>query len=149
MALALLLLGLVLVDVGYRGTYADLASQLASDMPGFLPWLGAVVLIGALGYAPSLETFSNALLVLVILVLLLVNGGAWANLSAAFGAAQQSPLSQSVGLIPTQADAAALAGGPTVTLNAPAGSSSGSTATTALGAAGAALKAIPFIGGLF
>ena len=150
MALAFLGLGLVLIVVGYRGTYSELAALVANDMPGFLPWFAAVAALGAIGYAPGLEGLSNALLALVILVIVLANSGAWSNIAAAFGQAQQQP-AQSIGIIPTSADKAALAAGPTINLNVPGGSSTrsssgGSAIGSALGAVGGIAK---LFGGLF
>lgn len=88
MALGLAFVALLLLVVAVRGTQAQLFGQLASDLPGFAKWLGALLLIGLIGYIPGMETISNGLLALVFVVLVLApsNRNAFANFAAAFKA---------------------------------------------------------------
>ena len=80
MAFALLVAGLVLLVAGVRNTQGDLFTLLKGDVankngqPGFIYWIAAIFLIGAIGYIPKVKPFSVALLSLVILVLFLTKG---------------------------------------------------------------------------
>ena len=75
MPLLLILAGLVLVVTAIRGTTGALATQLAQDVTGgFIVWLAALGLIGALGFIPGLRTPSRYLIALVALVIMLASG---------------------------------------------------------------------------
>jgi hypothetical protein len=70
--------GLALVLVGLNGDPGKLYALLANDFTGknsFVYWMLAILVLGGLGYVPGLDKISKAFLVLVILVLLLDNGG--------------------------------------------------------------------------
>jgi hypothetical protein len=70
--------GIVLVFVGLNGNAAQLYSLLAGDFQGqnsFVYWMLAMLILGALGYIKGLENLSKMFLILVIIVLLLDNGG--------------------------------------------------------------------------
>jgi hypothetical protein len=87
MPYAFLLIGLALAITAIEGTYKAFASELKADLTGkdgFLVWALAIVMVGALGYIDSVRPVSNKLLWLVLIVLFLVHGGAWANLVDAF-----------------------------------------------------------------
>lgn len=76
MPLFLLIVGLVLVVTGFRGTTEALGQQIAEDFSGegnFTAWVVAILFIGALGYIPGFRPVSNGLLVLLILVILLAD----------------------------------------------------------------------------
>jgi len=146
MALLLVLFGGVLVDVGFRGTGDQLGALLKTDVPGFVPWGGAMLLIGALGYAKPLRTPSHLLLLLVILVLFLTNHGIFANLQQAF--THPPAASQPEGLI-SPTDAQALQAGPTVNVNLPNLGSSNNPITGAANAAAGFGAAIGKFLGLF
>lgn len=81
MPFLLIAIGLIVVLAAARNTIGPLATQLSSDLGAtqggvhFLAWLGAIVLIGAVGYVPNLQTVSRAMMLLVILVIVLKNGG--------------------------------------------------------------------------
>lgn len=65
----------MLLVTAIRGTTADLATHLGQDLSGqFLVWVLAIVLIGAIGYAPPLRQISRLLLALVAVVIVLKNG---------------------------------------------------------------------------
>lgn len=75
MPLLFLIIGLVLIDTVVHGTTFALARQLSTDINGgFLKWLAAIVVIGALGYAEPLKEPSRYLLALVFLVIMLTQG---------------------------------------------------------------------------
>jgi len=76
--LALLVIGIVLITSGVRGTQDELFSLLKSDFTGpnnFMVWLAALGAVGATGYIPGLAPVSRAMLVLILVVLVLTNRG--------------------------------------------------------------------------
>lgn len=78
MAWILLIIGAVMVTTGVKGTTPDLLSLLKGDLTGknnFLYWIVSILAIGAVGYIAPLRPVSRAFLVLVIIVLVLTNGG--------------------------------------------------------------------------
>jgi hypothetical protein len=75
MPVLFLVAGLLLIVTAIRGTTGDFASRLQSDVSGgFLKWVAAIVVVGAIGYAPGLKEPSRYLLALVAIVILLSNG---------------------------------------------------------------------------
>jgi len=93
MALPLIFIGIVIVVAGARDTYMQLGAQLYSDMGGFLPWVGAMLLCGIIGYWAPWRTFSMALMALIIVSVLVSQGGQkfFGNLQAAFTGGAQPP----------------------------------------------------------
>lgn len=73
MPFALILIAAVLVVVAFNNTQGALGSALASDVPPYLKWAGAIALVGALGYVPGMRTPSRWLMGLVFLVLIVSN----------------------------------------------------------------------------
>lgn len=124
----LVIFGAGMVDVGFRGTGDQLGSLLAADIPGFVPWAGAMLAIGMLGYVPVLRTPSHLLMALVLLVLFLSNRGIFANLAAVV-AHPPAPLGETALVSPT--DIAALEHGPTINVTGAAGSPGGAAGSTA------------------
>lgn len=127
MALGLIFLGIVLIAVGWRGTFGHFFGLFASDVPGFLVWGAALLAIGAIGYVPELAALSNGLLVLVFLVIFISNQGVFASWQQL--AEQGVPAAAPTPLVPT-ADQPALNQTPTIniqggTSGAPTGASSG------------------------
>lgn len=77
MPFALLVVGAVLLIASVRGTQDDLFKLVKDDFTGsnnFIFWLVSIFAIGALGYVPKLKPFSNALLALVVIVLVVAKG---------------------------------------------------------------------------
>ena len=73
-----------MVDLAFRGTEHDFAKLAVTDFGGgsqFYAWAAAILVLGALGYVPGLRKTSSALLALVIVVLVLVHGGAFTTLA--------------------------------------------------------------------
>lgn len=100
MALALFFIGLILVVSGIKGTQSQLATLLASEFTGdnnFWAFIVGIFFLGALGYYPPLRNTSRLLIGLVLVVLVLSNGGFWQKLTAAIG----NPVSA----VPTGVDA--------------------------------------------
>lgn len=138
MAVGFLLIGLALIVAAYRNTQHALFSQIASDAPGFAKWAIAIVVIGLLQYIPNFAVAAKYLLALVLLVIVIVNKGAFANFQTA---ATGTPATVQGGATP------ALTGSATVDLVG--GSGTSNTGSAVASGIGTALQAIPLIGGLF
>jgi hypothetical protein len=91
MALALIFAGVLMTIAAVRGTHAELAALIKGDFTGpanFLYWVGAVLLIGAIGYVPPLKKLSIAFFAVILLGVLFAkknatSGGFFAQLSSA------------------------------------------------------------------
>lgn len=83
MPFALLLIGAILLVAGLRDTYTDLWALVRGDFTekgGFLTWVAAIAVVGGLGYIPKLRSLSVAFMTLLLLVLVLSNGGVFSKL---------------------------------------------------------------------
>lgn len=83
MPYALLLIGAILLVAGIRNTYAQLWALVQNDFTsqgGFLSWVAAIAVVGALGYIPKLRPLSVAFMTLLLIVLVISNGGVFAKL---------------------------------------------------------------------
>jgi hypothetical protein len=83
--------GLVMVISAARNTYPQLLQLLKDDVTGqnnFVYWMAAILGIGALGYIPDLKPVSRAFLVLVVIVLILKNGGVFNQFVSALNTTQ-------------------------------------------------------------
>lgn len=130
MIFGLLLLGLLLIAVALKGTEHELGQRLQDDLlgaDGFIAWIFAIMAIGALGYVPGLETASNYLLVLLMVVILVRNGGVWSQLQTALQQASAAGPAPSVAPQRTTADGSSGSSGSS---SASGNSSSSSDATT-------------------
>jgi hypothetical protein len=75
MGILLILVGLILTDVGVRGTSTQFFAQVKQDTfppdgGGFFTWAILMLLVGSLGFVPSLKTFSAWFMALVIVAML-------------------------------------------------------------------------------
>jgi hypothetical protein len=94
MAFPLILIGLLMIVTGARGTYAQFGSQLASEFTGtnsFTYWLLALGIIGALGYIKQLQLISRMLMALIIISLFLAHKGFFAQFQSALSAGPTQP----------------------------------------------------------
>jgi uncharacterized membrane protein YgcG len=135
MIFGLLLTGLLLMAAALKGNEHALGQLLANDLigtDGFIAWIFAIIAIGAIGYIPGLETASNYLLVLLLTVVILRNGGVWSNLQLALVQASASGPAPSEAPPPTTADQSSSSSGSGS--GSSSGSSSGSGASTAVAA---------------
>lgn len=85
MPLAAILVGTMLVVLAFRGTEHNFAKLLGQDFgqgSQFWSWAVALGVLGTLGYVDALKRFSNLFLGLVIVVLVLKNGGLFTQLAA-------------------------------------------------------------------
>ena len=89
MSFALLIIGIMMITSAVRGTQHCLVETVKGDFRGqgnFTYWVAALLLFGILGYSETLRPLSQALLVLVILVLFLTKGtGFFARFQQAIG----------------------------------------------------------------
>lgn len=86
MAFVLLIVGLLMIVTGAKGTYADFGKQVASDFVGpgnFTYWVAAMGSVGALGYIDALRTVSRLFLALILIAMVLANKGFFNQLTAA------------------------------------------------------------------
>lgn len=84
MAFALLALGFLLFMAAYQNNVALLGKQLASDMlggKGFLVWIVALFIVGALGYSDNFKSLSRTFLALILVVVFLSNKGFFSKLT--------------------------------------------------------------------
>ena len=127
MALVFLLIGVAVVAIGVRGQASQAGALLTSELTGsnsFLPWAGAILILGLIGAYRPARPFANGMLVLVVVSIVLAQGkgffgqlqSALANPIAAPSNAVVSGSSSSDGSTPTVASA--LGSVATPTLNA-------------------------------
>ena len=109
MPIIIILIGLILMMTAWSGTYAQLATELESDIPAYFKWgiaLGAVV---ALGYIPGMKQPSRWLLGLIVVVIIVSNSNKLFSSIQSFmqSSGQPTPLPAAPG--PTAAQSAASA----------------------------------------
>jgi hypothetical protein len=130
MIIGLAIIGLLLIAVALKGTEHELAQRLQADLlgtDGFIAWIAAIVALGAVGYIPGLETASNYLLALLMVVVVVRNGGIWAQLQTALQAASAAGPAPSVAPRATTLDPQSSSSG-----GGSGGSSGSSDASTAI-----------------
>jgi hypothetical protein len=94
MPFALVLIGLILIVSGARNTHTALGRQLASDFTGpgnFVYWVLAIGSVGALGYIPELRSFSRWFMVLIIVAMVIRNGGFFDKFREAINQGPEAP----------------------------------------------------------
>lgn len=105
MIFGLIIIGLLLIASSLKNTVNELGAQLQGDMlgqGGFVTWICAIIGLGAIGYIPEMRTTSRYLLALLIVVLVLRNGGIWSNAQKSLQMASSGGPAPSV---PTQSPA--------------------------------------------
>jgi uncharacterized membrane-anchored protein len=104
MVLVLLIVGVFMVvsaaknTVTTQGSTTGMIELLQADFTGqdnFLYWLIAMLIIGGIGYIPTLKNFSNVFLALVIVGLILSNGGFFKEFQASIQSTETAPSAQS------------------------------------------------------
>lgn len=97
MPFALIIFGLLLTIAGARGTQSPLFGLLKGDFSGngsFIWWAASIIGIGAVGYVSDLKKLANTFLALVLIVLILHNGGVFDKFTSALkgtGAVSATP----------------------------------------------------------
>ena len=79
---------------GIRNTYGCLWALIKGDFTtqnGFLTWVAAIAVVGGLGYIPKLRPLSVAFMTLLLLVLVLSNGGVFAKLQSFIQSGAKAP----------------------------------------------------------
>lgn len=93
MGFPLVIVGLLMVITGARGTYAQFGAQLATDVRGYAPQGIAVAAVGAIGFIPALQQISRWILAFVIIVIFLAqNKGTSGFFSQFQNALNQGPI---------------------------------------------------------
>ena len=95
---------------GIRNTQSELGQSLAQDMTGagsFWYWIGAIVIIGAIGYIPALKTPSRLMLLLTAVAMVLANPGFFTE----FLAAIQNPQPAAAPAAPVASTSSSSSGG--------------------------------------
>jgi hypothetical protein len=144
MPVLFLIAGLILIVTAIRGTTGDFARRFAGDVSGgFLKWLAAIVVIGAMGYVPALKEPSRYLLGLVAVVIILTKGGGFIS---AFVEQIENP-----GTATTAAPAGGNANLPALPVQTSGGNSGGSGASSSSSPASAvsSLSTLATIGSFF
>lgn len=158
MAVALLIIGAILIVTAFNNTMGQLTAALEADLPGFFVWLVAIAAILGLGYVPALRGASRWLLGIVALVILLTN---YKQIVAGFqsfassggqagGTVAPNPATASTSATPPTpgevAGSAATGGSSTSSTASAAGSSAGGVVGSAIGAVtGSAANSIPVL----
>ena len=78
MPFAFIFAGVVFTIAGVRGQSSQLLSLVKGDLTGsnnYTYWMISILVLGLLGYVDQLRPLSRAFMVLVIVVLILSNGG--------------------------------------------------------------------------
>jgi hypothetical protein len=89
MAYVLIFAGIALGYLDYLGSgnLSNAGSLLSQEMFGgtspFYKWVGAIVILGLLGYIPEVRPIAMSMLVLVILAIVLSHTAAFSNLEKA------------------------------------------------------------------
>jgi hypothetical protein len=94
MPFALMAIGLLLVIAAYNNTQTVLASQLKKDFSGntgFIYWIAAIMIVGAIGYIKPMQTVSRAMLALVLVVIFLTNSGVFSKFNSALSGSDAVP----------------------------------------------------------
>lgn len=139
MPLVAILVGGILLDLAFRGTEHEFAKQLEVDFgqSEFWAWAVALWLIGSLGAVKSLRVASDAGLVLVLVVLVLRNGGFFDKAQQLIthppAAAPAVPLSQYGAVAPAASGGSSGGGGGFLGGLMGGGGSSGGGAASAVG----------------
>lgn len=82
MPFAIIVIGILMIVVAIRNTYADLGKEIVDDFTGptnFWYWITALFIIGAVGYIEELKKASDLMLALVLISLILSNQGFFAK----------------------------------------------------------------------
>ena len=88
MPFILVFAGILLIVAGVQNTQGQLFALLKQDFApnsqSFWPWILAIAVIGGIGYIRPLRPITTPFFILVVLALLLANGGFFSKLQSAF-----------------------------------------------------------------
>jgi hypothetical protein len=94
MPFALVIMGLIFVVTGVKGTIGALGSQLKDDFTGpgnFFYWFAAIGSIGALGSIQEFRAFSRMFMTLILVAMIIKNGGVFDKLMQAIASGPVAP----------------------------------------------------------
>lgn len=94
MPFAIIIIGLLMIVTGSRGTYAQFGSLVASEFQGqnnFIYWFLAIISVGAIGYIDSLRVISRLLLALVLISIIFSHKGFFAQFQQALKTGPKQP----------------------------------------------------------
>lgn len=100
MPFALVLIGLIMIVTGSRNTYQEFGSELVADLTGdrnFVQWAVAIFMIGSVGYYRPAQPLSRAFLVLVLIAMVLANGGVFDKLTESLREGTKEPTNTASG----------------------------------------------------
>jgi len=103
MIIGIIIVGLMLLSSGLKGTEHELGQQLQTDLlgtGGFIGWALAIIALGALGFIPIFEKASKYLLLLLFVVILVRNGGVFEQFQGAIQDAVATGPAPSVAPVP-------------------------------------------------
>lgn len=132
MAFPLVIIGLILIVSGIRNTTGTLGTLVANDFTGsknFFYWLGAMLIVGSVGYIPKAQTASRAFIVLIMVVMIISDKGFFAQFVSALSQVQSQGASseQNVGAAQSDPNAAQQSGGNVTTSGQPSASKQSGT----------------------
>lgn len=94
MPFVLVIVGILMVVTGAKGTYAQFGSQVASDFTGpgnFTTWVVALGAVGSIGYIDALRAFSRLFMALILIAMVLSNKGFFAKFTDALKTGPVAP----------------------------------------------------------
>jgi hypothetical protein len=95
MPFVLITIGAVLFVTAINGTYPAFGKQLYSDVftsnPSFIKWAVALVAVGFIGYIPNAKKPADWFMFLIIVGMVLANGGFFTKLQQAIAAGPSAP----------------------------------------------------------
>jgi hypothetical protein len=106
--------GVIFILTGLNGNPSALYAAVKNDFTGqnnFIYWMLSILTLGALGYIPDLKNLSRLFIVLVVIVLLLDNGGFFTQLQA-FVKSTSSPSTSGTGAASTGSTGSSSTGSP-------------------------------------
>jgi hypothetical protein len=84
MPIFLIFLGIAFMLLAWQNNQTLFVAQVGVDLSGgFLKWLGAIMLVGAVGFIPAMRDFSRGILGLILLSFILKNGSSLVTQAAA------------------------------------------------------------------
>lgn len=87
MPFAMILAGVLLFMTALNGTYKQFGSQLYKDLftdsPPFVYWVAALMVVGLIGYIPGAKKPADAFMALIIVAMVLKDGGLFTQIQSA------------------------------------------------------------------
>ena len=110
MPFALVTIGLIMIVTGAKDTYDAFGSQVVGDFTGpgnFTYWIASLGAVGAVGYVPEFRGFSRAFMALIIIAMVIRNGGFFDKFKSALSSGPTKPAQNAT---PTPTNAGGVAG---------------------------------------